>query len=139
VAVREMLDVLAEPFALAHRLCMQPDSHGRRRLRFEPLALDSLRPDVAGTVELNGDYSLHRIQFEYQRGSIAFSRGFVEFGDGGLKRAPIRFLSFMLVWVFDAPVSKSGKIRMVPSDIWPAELARVWAHYGPFQRDPASP
>jgi hypothetical protein len=139
VAVREMLDVLTEPFALSHRLCLLPDSHGRRRVRFEPAALDSLRPDAAGTIQLNADYSLHRIEFEYRRGRTAFSRRYVEFGDGGLKRGPVRFLSYMLVWVFDAPVSKSGKIHMVPSPSRPSELARVWARYGPFQRDTTPP
>ncbi len=140
VAVREMLDVLTEPFALSHRLCVLSDSHGHRRVRFEPVALDSLRLDVGGNIELNADYSLRRIVFEYRQGPIAFSRGYVEFGDGGLKRAPVRFLSYLLVWVYDAPASRNGKIHMVPGPSRTGrELARAWARYGPFQRDTTPP
>jgi hypothetical protein len=98
--------------------------------------------DVAGTIILDARYALSRIEFEYRTGAWAASRGYAEFGDGGLKGSPVRFLAELVVWVFDVPTPASRGDRVSVGRRSPGEggqeRAEVRARYGPFVRDTAA-
>jgi hypothetical protein len=141
VAVQEMLQILTEPFARTHCLYALEDHRGQRRIHFQPLADAAAVTDVAGTIILDARYGLSRIEFEYRKFDMATSRGYVEFGDGGLKGGPVRFLAKLVVWVFVAPASRGDDVSIGwgSHGFWGKEQARAWARYGPFVRDTAAP
>lgn len=141
VAIHEMLQVLDANFARRHCLYVLPDRGGRRRIHFQPLAGDTANR-VAGNIELDERYRLRRIEFEYQRSdTVAYTRGFVNFGAGRLRADAIPFAELLQAWVFDGPASPSGAIRMSPPAFrfFGAERARAWVEYRDFRREQGTP
>lgn len=144
VSVPEMLEVLTDEFARTHCLSLLPDRFDEHSVRFEPLAVpEANATEIAGNVVLGANFVLKRIEFEYRRGAGSFSRGYVEFGEGP-KKSPIRFAKFVMVSIFNAPVTTTEHLELDPRaytgwDRNSYERATVDVHYGAFVRDTTAP
>lgn len=140
IGAQEMLNLLTDATTRSHCFVPVKGGHGLRGIHLRPLTGATQALVTAANVLLDDRYRLRRIEFEYTLWNVSRARGYVDFGDGGLKGSAVPFVRELVVWVAIANPKPPERIGRAPTSAerWGNEEARASVKYRDFQRDSTS-